>query len=228
MMIHLKNSKMIKLSLISSLTGMILLYAGAMQMRPKLTPISQVNKDFVGLKAKISGKVIDIQKHSNEHIFLKVKDQSGGVISIPLFKNLLSDLDKRIELLDRIQATGRIKKYQGDLELIPEKANDIQIVHTTPTELSKINNEKIGEKVKVRGFIKKKTQVGAGNLLLTICKKDESLKVFAPKNVTNYGNFSKIEEGKTIQVAGTVQIYENELELKISDSYNIKIVGAST
>lgn len=196
-------------------------------MNPTLTPISQINRDFVGLKTKISGRIIEIETHSQGHIFLKVKDESGGVISVPIFASVYSDLNEKIELLDHIQTTGQIKNYQGDLELIPKKAKDIQIVHTPPLEISKINQQKVGEKVKIRGFVKEKTSVGSGSLLFELYKKDESITVFIPRSVAKSGNFPKISEDQMIQVSGPVQLYENKLEVQISNPHNLRTVGAS-
>lgn len=204
---------------------MALIYAGAVRMKPALTPISEIDKDFVGLKTEVSGRVIEAREHSQGHLFLKVKDESGGVIHIPIFSSIKSKLGEKIDLLDRVQVSGRIESYQGTLELIPEGTKDIKIIHTPPQEISKVDREDLGKRVKVRGFVGKNTSVGAGSLLINLQNEGRSFPIFIPQNVAKTGNFPEIQEGQTIQVSGRVQLYEGELEIKVSNSHNIDVVG---
>lgn len=215
------ENNILKLSLVSSIAGIILLYAGAVQMKADLTPISKINKDFVGLKTKISGRIIDISEHSDGHLFLKVKDGSGGVISVPIFESTRSKIDKRIELLDTIQTSGEIKNYHGELELIPESQKDIKIIKSAPTLLSKINKKKIGDQVKIRGSVREKENLGSGSLLITIFRNGEKLEVFVPQNVAQSDNFYKPEVGETVKIGGTVSKYKQNLELKVNDPHNL-------
>lgn len=216
---------MTKMSLVSSLAGLALLYAGAVHMRPSLTPISKVDKDFVGLKIKISGRVIDLSTHPKGHLFLKVKDGSDGVISVPIFAKINSKLEKRIELLDNIQIEGTVKEYNGELEVLPEKVESIQIINSTPLEISKINKKMTGELVKIQGIIIGKEIIGKGSLLLKIKKNSGEIKVYIPSYVSNSEDLKFLEEGQLIQASGVVQTYKEELELKVEDPYNLRVVG---
>lgn len=217
---------MLKLSLISSLTGILLLYVGATQMKGEITPISQLDKDFVGLKTRISGRVISIREHSESHLFLKVKDSSGGVISVPIFAGVRNNLDEKIELLDNIEITGRVEKYEGELELLPEGAESIRHFHSSPIEIGNIDKSKIGSTVKVRGNIAEEESVGEGSLIIQLCQENNNLTVFIPNYTHGDGGFPSLEVGDTVKMAGNVQLYEGELELKVDRPYNIEIIGA--
>lgn len=105
------GSSIAKLSILCSLTGIALIYAGAIYMRPGLTPISKIDNDFVGLKTKISGRVIDLSTHPKGHVFLKMKDDSGDVTSVPPFLKTVSKMSKKVEVRDNIKLTGKVKKY---------------------------------------------------------------------------------------------------------------------
>ncbi|KXB09464.1 hypothetical protein AKJ35_00780 [candidate division MSBL1 archaeon SCGC-AAA833F18] len=109
----LRDNSTVKLSLLCSLTGIAVLYAGAVQMRPGLTPIAKLDEDYVGLKVKVSGQVIDLSEHPDGHLFLKLKDDSGGVISVPIFSRVRSELGENIALLDNVQVPGQVKLYKG-------------------------------------------------------------------------------------------------------------------
>lgn len=216
---------MVKMSLLCSVVGIAILYVGALQMRPDITPIAQVDNDFVGLKAKISGQVIDMRRNQNGHVFLKVKDSSGGTISVPLFARTVAGLDENVELLDNVQVEGQVKEYRGEMEILPEKAESVKIVKSPPMEISKIDNDKVGEAIKVRGVIAKKTSVGGGSLLLKLRGKDEELKVFVFQSVVNSENFPEVREGDNVRVFGTVQVYDNELELKVESPHDFNPLG---
>lgn len=220
------DKSILKLSLISSIAGILLLYVSAAHMKPSLTPISKVDEDFVGLSTKISGKVIDIRGGSNGHLFLKIKDESGGVITVPIFSKINSKLEEKVELLDNIEVQGKVEKYEGQLEIIPKKPESIQIVHSTPLELSKIDKSKLGKIVKTKGYIAEKKTVGNGNLLIKLTEKNENINVFIPQIVLNTNNFPEIQEGNIVKIAGLVQLYEETLEIKVENPHNIEIIGA--
>lgn len=217
---------MLKLSLVSSLTGILLLYVGATQMKGEITPISQIDKDFVGLKTRISGKVIDIREHSKGHLFLKVKDSSGGVISVPIFTGVRNNLDRKIELLDNIEISGRVEEYEGELELLPGGAESIRHFHSSPVGIGNIDKSKIGSTVKVRGNIAGKEIVGGGSLVLQLCQGNNNIPVFIPNYTSGGGGFPSLQVGNTVKLAGNVQLYEGELELKVDNPYNVEIIGA--
>ncbi len=221
------DNSILKLSLISSIAGLLLLYVSAAHMKPSLTPISKVDEDFVGLNTKISGKIIDIRETSEDHIFLKIKDESGGVMTVPIFSRINSKLEKQVELLDNIEVQGKVENYEGQLEIVPKEPESVQIVHSTPLELSKVDESKLGKIVKTRGYIAEKKSVGNGNLLIELSEKDESVTVFIPQSVVKSNNFPEIREGTIIQIAGLVQLYEEKLEIKVEDSYNIEVIGDS-
>lgn len=194
-------------------------------MRPALTPISQIDRDFVGLRTRVSGRIIETRGHADGHLFLRVKDESGGVIFIPLFSNVKSELDEKIELVDRIQVSGKIEIYEGDLELIPEDATDVKIVKTAPTKISEIDRNRLGEKVKVRGFVEKKKPVGTGNLIVNLRDEEKSLPIFISRKVVESKNFPEIREGQTVQTAGQVMLFDNELQIEIPNPHNIDVIG---
>lgn len=223
---NVQNSSMTKMSILSSLTGIILLYIGAVQMQPSLTPISDIDKDFVGLKTEISGRVIDVDTHPEGHLFLKVKDDSGGVISVPVFERINSGLNENIELLDNIQVSGQVKDYEGDLELIPDSIESIQIIHSAHVKLSQINKRNVGNLVKTRGVVCEKENVGSGSLIINLHKEKQDFPVFAPYTVANSPDFPEIKVGDTVQISGLVQVYEGKLEIKLENPYNIKNLGA--
>lgn len=199
------ENSLTKLSLLCSLTGIAVLYIGAIQARPTLTPIARIDEDYVGLNAVISGQVIDLHEHPDGHLFLKLKDESGGVISVPVFAKVRSELGEHIELLDNVQVLGQVKLYNDELELVPDKAADIKVVHTPHLELSAVDEGRLGELVKTQGVIVERNIVGSGSLLLTLREDGAQLSVFAPASVVRSDGFPELHVGYILRVGGLLQ-----------------------
>jgi hypothetical protein len=53
--------KITKLGLLCSLGGLAAIYAGAVYVRPSVTPIAKIGNEFIGLKVIISSQVVDLR-----------------------------------------------------------------------------------------------------------------------------------------------------------------------
>ena len=185
-----------------------------------------LNDDFIGTKVMISGRLIDLYEHIDGHLFMKLKDDSGGVISVPVFASVRSQLNEPIELLDVVQVTGLVKEYQDELEVIPDKASDLRIVHVPATRISSLSENQIGELVKVEGVVAERAIVGKGSLILTLRDDGGQLPVFVPASVVKDG-FPEVHVGYTVRVDGWLQLYNDGMELQLNDASNIRIIEAA-
>lgn len=75
-------------------------------------------------ECKIKGEVIEIREHKNGHLFLTVKDKSGK-IQVPIFKNNNINQSK-IKQGAIYEITGKVNRYNGELEIIPKDDGDIK------------------------------------------------------------------------------------------------------
>ena len=214
-----------RLSLLCSLTGLAAIYIAAASARPAVTAISSLNSDFIGTKAVISGRVVDLYQHIDGHLFLKLRDDSGGVISVPIFAGVRSQLEEPIELLDSVQVAGVVKEYQGELEIIPDKASDLRIIHASATRISSLSEEQLGELVKVEALVAEREIVGSGSLILTLNEDGYQLPVFVPASVVRNG-FPEVHVGQTVRIDGWLQLYNDQLELELKSADHIRVIGA--
>jgi DNA/RNA endonuclease YhcR with UshA esterase domain len=215
-----------KLSLLCSLTGLAAPYFSAANTHPAITAIAKLNDDFTGTKVTISGRAIDLYNHVDGHLFLTLKDDSGGTISVPVFASVRSQMTEPIELLDVIQVTGLVKKYRNELEVVPDKASDLRIVHAPPTRISSLGENQIVELVKVEGVISDRAIVGSGSMILTLSDDGIQLPVYIPASVTNNG-LPEVHVGYTVVVDGLLQMYNDGMELQLNDVGNIRVIEAA-
>ncbi|MEM2796213.1 MAG: OB-fold nucleic acid binding domain-containing protein [Candidatus Hadarchaeales archaeon] len=208
------NGKIVRLSLISSLAGLAAVYATALSTSQRITPIAKIDNSFIGARVIISGQIIDVQSSGNKHMFLKIKDDSGGIITVPIFSNLASKLTLTIGLLDYVEIRGNVSVYQNELEVIPSKPEDIKIVHTAPANISEIKEENLGKPVKVYGIVSSREIIGAGNIILNIGENGRKLKVFIPSKIVE--GIPEVHVGDEVVIGGWLQLYNNEIELKVT------------
>lgn len=217
---------MTKLSLLCSLTGLAAIYTAAMQVRPTMTPIASLDNQFVGLKVAVSGQVVDSYEHPDGHLFLKLHDDSGSVVSVPVFARVRAELGEPIEFLDIVQVTGEVKLYKGELEVIPGGAGDLRVVHTAPIKLSSLSQERVDIPVKVQATIVEREIVGSGSMILTLQEDSNQLSVFVPAWIVENG-LPELHVGNMVRVDGWLQLYNGELELKLGAPSHLRVVEAA-
>jgi len=215
-----------RLGIICSLTGLAVIYAGALSTRPRITPIASLDNGFIGLRVVVSGQVVDFRKTQDGHVFLKLRDDSEGVISVPIFSSLNAELGESIELLDVMEVTGEVVLYQGELEVVPDQVNDVKVVHTPPVRISDLSEENVGTPVKVQGTIVEREIVGNGNIILTLREDGGQLPAFIPYWIMDNG-LPELHVGTTVRADGWLQLYDNRLELRVVDASHLHPVEAA-
>lgn len=199
----MKNGPLLKLSALSTAAGIFLLYMSAVHMEAKVTPISEINEEFIGQQTEVSGEVVDLYDHPDGHLFTRLKDKSGGVILVPFFSETYRALDEEIDMLDRVQIKGKVTEYEGDLELIPSKSEGIKIINTPPLDISKIDRNRLGDLVKIEGFIEKK-QEKENKLIIVLQDKKKHIEAVMSSYNANYNSIKEIQKGTMLQITGKV------------------------
>ena len=76
----MENKNLFAVSLITSITGILLLLFLANFLEPKLTRISEINEKMLNRKVKISGEIFNIKTYedSNFQVF-SVKDETNSI-----------------------------------------------------------------------------------------------------------------------------------------------------
>jgi DNA/RNA endonuclease YhcR with UshA esterase domain len=220
------DKAMMKLSLICSLAGLAAVYAAAFVTRPRVMPIASIDNSFAGLQVMISGEVVELRDHQDGHLFLKLRDQSGGVITVPLFAKTRAELGESVELLDVLEVRGEVVIYGGELEVVPADASGVHVIHTAPVSLTGLSEENVGTPVKVQGLIAEREIVGNGNVIFTLQEDGDNLSVFVPGWIVE-GGLPEVHVGDLVRVDGWLQLYNGELELKVANASDIHPIEAA-
>jgi RecJ-like exonuclease len=105
--------KILKISFIISILGIIFLLVISLNMPPKKLDINKINENLLNKKVVVSGEIVSIRNYSNFQIIL-LKDSTGEV-NITIYQNL--DLKK----LEKIKVIGIVKEYKNNLQIESEK-----------------------------------------------------------------------------------------------------------
>ena len=129
---EIKNHLVI-ICFVCSLTGLVLIYIADVNLQPIQMKISEISFETVGRKVVTSGYITYVRTHPEGHIFLTI-GYSGDKIQVPLFNGFVSSLEENGLSKDdfqkgkRIVVEGLVDEYEGQLQIVPRRPEDITLV----------------------------------------------------------------------------------------------------
>ncbi len=111
----MQEKTLLKISLITSLVGILILLIILDKIDISDSNINQVNKTFLDKQVKIKGEITRITETPGLYI-INIKDNTGSM-DIIIFKEEKLELEKG----NIIEVQGQVTEYQGKLELIAKK-----------------------------------------------------------------------------------------------------------
>ncbi|MEW6222109.1 MAG: OB-fold nucleic acid binding domain-containing protein [Candidatus Hadarchaeota archaeon] len=219
----MEEKSMGRISLACSIAGLAAIYAAAAAARPQLTSIASIDNNFIGLNVVISGQVMELKESRDNHLFVKLRDSSGGVASVPIFSRTRAELET-IELLDVLEVRGEVTIYRNELEVVPAESSDVKVIHTAPLSISGITKENAGSPVKVQGTVAEREIVGSGSVIFTLRENGSKLPVYVSSWIVDDG-IPEIHVGGTLRASGWLQLYKGELELKVAGASDLQAVA---
>lgn len=133
LIMRLKENTLTLVCLLSSLSGLALVYIAAINIEPRQLPLSEITFELVGRSVETSGYISYKSEHPNGHVFLTINDGDAAV-QVPLFAGYMNALEKNgidegdFRKGDVIAVRGLIGEYRDQLQIIPRTADDIKIL----------------------------------------------------------------------------------------------------
>mgnify|MGYP001585078195 CR=1 FL=1 len=114
MKINLQEINFLKISLLISLIGILLLLLLSNILEPKLTNIEKINYKFIDKKVKVQGEIFNIKTYEDSDFqVISIKDETGKVdITSPLIN---------VSLNQEIIVIGTVKEYKEYLQVQADK-----------------------------------------------------------------------------------------------------------
>ncbi|MFH1237577.1 MAG: OB-fold nucleic acid binding domain-containing protein [Candidatus Aenigmatarchaeota archaeon] len=114
-----------KISVVGSVLSIILLYFMTLNIIPEGMAIGNLDRSLIGRSVSITGKITSLYVN-NGNMFMNVADESGEIKAV-LWKDTLemiriNDINPdTFEVGKKIDITGEIQEYKGELEIVPVK-----------------------------------------------------------------------------------------------------------
>lgn len=120
----MNEEKMLRICLIGSMLGLLALYFIATNLAAVDVKVGEVSGNLMGSVVKVEGEVSDFYEHSNGHLFFDLMDESGS-IRVVVWNDIAEELRlggfnvSSIKDGARLEITGTVEMYRGEVELIP-------------------------------------------------------------------------------------------------------------
>ncbi len=127
----IKDKKIFKFALVTSVIGLVLMIIFAGQITPREVKIKDLNQGMLDQEVSIEGVVLDVTATKKTY-FIRIMDDTGKLDAVIFNKNS-NDFEKynlKIKNLinRRIKVLGTVTEYNGRFELIIKNANSIKVV----------------------------------------------------------------------------------------------------
>jgi len=116
--VEIRDDDIIRLSLICSVLGLIMLYF-VVSLELSVIPISEITKDSIGNKILVQGTVVSKYVSEKGHTFFNIDDGTGS-IDVVMF-NMLENMEEG----RKVSVKGKVDEYKGKLEIIADSVSFI-------------------------------------------------------------------------------------------------------
>ena len=111
----------LKISIVIGIIGIIALFFITQYNNENTVKVEDLK---IGQIERITGMVTSVYVSKNDHVFLKVADNTGEV-TVVAFKNSNIDAAYELENGDQVSVLGRTDEYKGELEIIAKEIRKI-------------------------------------------------------------------------------------------------------
>lgn len=120
----MKDEILLKISLLISIIGIILLFVFAQGLEAEKIEIGEIGKSSIGKYIEVFA-IVSSFSESNGNYFLKIGDKTGNITAV-LFKNDADNINTaRFKKGIQIRIIGKINEYRGNIEIITDKIDFI-------------------------------------------------------------------------------------------------------
>lgn len=108
------KKKVYKISVFLAVAGLTLMYFSSLYLGLEHVAIGEIERSWSGKNVKISGNVSEFSR-SDSTAFITLNDTTGEILVV--------DFDSRLQLEqgEKVNVTGRVSIYQGQLEVIAKE-----------------------------------------------------------------------------------------------------------
>jgi DNA/RNA endonuclease YhcR with UshA esterase domain len=169
--------------------------------------IKEISDELIDKRVTTKGTITSRSDHKDGHVFLTIEDKSG-TIKVAVFSDKNISKDPLITG-NVIQVSGGVDKYEGEIEIIPERETDIKLASTS----AKITENQVGQQVDLVGKIVSKYGHPEGHIFLYLQLDGQEITV--PLFESIHSNSDDYLVNSIIKVHGKVNKYTGEIQIAL-------------
>ena len=190
--------------------------------------IGELTSVDVGQLAVVRGTVAGVDPFSAG--VKATLDDTTGAIVVLLWQSVYDGMHDGLEIGAQVQVQGEISEYRGQLELIPELAEDVQVLaHVTspnPTPVGELTAADVGRRVTLRGTLGPPDPFSAGVKFTLDDGTSQITLLFWSDEYERAPD--GLGAGAQVIATGEVAEYQGELELMHLDAGKITVLSPGT
>jgi len=123
----MEDRTLLLLAVFTSVIGITVLWFACAANEPVVVALEEVTDELMGKVVTLNGTLGSVKVYDT----VVVASFVGSEVTLFGFKSNIPKLEKN----DFVTVTGEIKEYKGELEIVPNKLEDVLIVKTAPAAL---------------------------------------------------------------------------------------------
>ena len=197
----------------------------------ELTPIEAITTGRSGEEVTVEGTVVGAASFSAGFKF--TLDDGTGQIVLLMWHEVYDDCwdAANINLGAKVQATGKVGQYEGELQIEPGFGGDVRAIEgaaawATPREIGSLTGDDEGQRVMIEGEVIRVEGLSSAVKVFVSDGTGETL-VFVWRSVLDRiaDNTALGTPGSRVRVVGTVEVYKGNLEVVPALPNDVVVLG---
>ncbi|MCS7283860.1 MAG: OB-fold nucleic acid binding domain-containing protein [Anaerolineae bacterium] len=200
-----------------------------------ITPIGRL-RDYLEQEVTVAGNVVETayiysREAKDVRGFLFTLDDGTGQVKLLMWLNVYDDCwdARKINVGARVRATGQVKEYAGQLEIIPRWGGAVKALKAAgpsapPRAIGSLTEADKGQRVQIEGSV---TRIEPGETYVRVFVNDGSgeVLVFIWRSIYDrIRGREKLETaGTSVRVVGRVDVYRGTLEVIPTLPYDVVV-----
>ncbi len=215
-----------------TVTGTVTLYKDQVQLSPARVPdieigpapydATQAPRELASLSAADEGQVVRVAGTVTALSGFKgglkaTLDDGTGQVTLLLWESVYGALEEptALDVGAQVSVLGEVKRYQNELEVVPQRSQDITLVTAAPplplSTVDSLKAEDAGRVVRLRGTLGVPKAFSAG-VKVPLTDGSGTITVLLWSNIATALDRMP-EEGQRVEVVGEISLYRDALEL---------------
>jgi DNA/RNA endonuclease YhcR with UshA esterase domain len=190
-------------------------------------PIGELSADDVGQRVIVRGSVVEVDAFSSGVKF--TLDDGSGTVTLLLWQDVYDALldPAALDVGAEVRVQGDLSEYENELEVIPELAEDVQVLNAAPaasaTEVGALTSADVGRVVTLRGTLGEREAFSSG-VRFPLDDGSGAVILLLWQNVYDeIADVDRLTAGVRVEVTGQIEEYRGALEI-VPEADGVRIV----